>query len=379
MDSFRSSAVDPVRFGASDACPFLGLEEDSQSHYHGETQEHFCHRVDPPLPVRISQQTSYCLSEAYEECPVFLYYHRGLTPEETRTAFATGWGAALENGISGLLGNRRILTIILGVILVPLVIIAISLGVSGILNRSNPSPSQEITLATPTVAELLSQIEPSATSTSAPTTESSVALAAGSSPTPTATEISTNTPTATITPTSTNTPLPVDCGLPEAYTFHIVEGPILTPEPGFVYGTGDIPPAVQASWIIENNSACDWERLAVYSLPSLRTFAPLIIYEGERIELSGNDPAEVVGPGGVIEIALSFSPELSRYVSSEFALVINGFRLLDQQYLILEVQNWVTRISATPTVQTSDPDPDDPKSTSEPDDRPVATPPSTRP
>jgi hypothetical protein len=135
---------------------------------------------------------------------------------------------------------------------------------------------------------------------------------------------------------------------------------------------------VQASWKIVNNSTCAWESLALYSLSSFRTFAPLIIVDGERIELSGNNPDESVGPDGEIELALNFSPEVARYVSSEFALVINGYRLLEQPYLTLNVQNWVTRISITPTGP-SNSGSDKSNATSEPDDRPVATPPSTRP
>lgn len=379
MDLFRSMSVDPTGFGASDVCPFLGLKDDAESHYHGETSEHFCHRVDPALPVRLRQQSSYCLVEAYEECPVFLYYHRGLTPKETRMAFASGWGAAFENGLSGLLSNRRSLMIILAAILVPIIFIVIGVGVAAILDRLNPDRVEQVVVVSPTLEGVLDRIEPTSTIVPTSTPGDSIALAAFPSPTPEPSLTPTDEPTLTSTPTQTAIPFAVDCGTPASYNYVILDGPVLLPEIGFEYGSGDTPPVVQATWYVQNTSGCSWTNLALYSRASLRTFAPLVFVDGVQIELNPRSSTASVSPGDIVELALSFSPEVSRYVTSEFALVINGFRLLDQPNLVIDVRNWVIRIAASPTVKVPGTGPGVSKSTTEPDLREVATPPAERP
>jgi hypothetical protein len=65
-------------------CPFLGLREDSDTHFSTPSPGNYCHKVKPTEPIHLNHQESSCLSDAFPSCRVFSEDWRGPLPEEIR-------------------------------------------------------------------------------------------------------------------------------------------------------------------------------------------------------------------------------------------------------------------------------------------------------
>ncbi len=69
---------------AADACPYLGLADDADSHATFATDAHRCFRLANPTRIASGHQDTYCLSENHLTCPVYL----GQAVSETRPGAA---------------------------------------------------------------------------------------------------------------------------------------------------------------------------------------------------------------------------------------------------------------------------------------------------
>jgi hypothetical protein len=155
-------------------------------------------------------------------------------------------------------------------------------------------------------------------------------------------------PTAFVLPSETAGPTPTvteiipafTCQDIEAYTLELVEGPILTPEAGYVYGPGNPLPPIRSTWIIRNSGICDWVEILLVSRTSQRLLNPYLRVNGQLI-IPYTDSTYVVAPGEQVEILLGFTPSTARSIRSEWELVINGYNLTNQPPLSLDVNNWV--------------------------------------
>jgi len=58
-------------FDSQNACPFLGLQADSDSHLAYASNENYCHRGVSAKAIRTAHQQNYCLSAAHTQCAVF--------------------------------------------------------------------------------------------------------------------------------------------------------------------------------------------------------------------------------------------------------------------------------------------------------------------
>lgn len=88
----------------STVCPYLGwcTDRDTFAAYPSETN--CCHRAHPPAPVTLSHQASFCLSDKYPNCPMYLQpegsalpsnLRRKATQHETKQQNNKQWKAAL--------------------------------------------------------------------------------------------------------------------------------------------------------------------------------------------------------------------------------------------------------------------------------------------
>lgn len=161
-------------------CPYLGWCTDRDTFAAYPSEANCCHRGNSPAPVMLSHQASFCLSDAYSACPMYLQPEGGTFPKKLRrkTRLNTGWwrwnGRRLKLALIALVG------VTIGIFFV------FSFTMSGdewrALLGATATPWPTFTL-TP---------EPTATPTSTPT--------ATFTPTPTITP--------TFTPTFTPTPSP---------------------------------------------------------------------------------------------------------------------------------------------------------------------------
>lgn len=53
------------------ACPYLGLEDDTDRHWSGPSSEHRCLAIRPPPRLNVWQQSTYCLGEDHRACAHF--------------------------------------------------------------------------------------------------------------------------------------------------------------------------------------------------------------------------------------------------------------------------------------------------------------------
>ncbi len=74
----------PLEDSGISTCPFLGFFDDREVHYSYPEAGNCCHRVKPPQPVALSQQSGVCLggSRAYQNCPVNNDAWQGALPAE---------------------------------------------------------------------------------------------------------------------------------------------------------------------------------------------------------------------------------------------------------------------------------------------------------
>lgn len=52
-------------------CPFLGLQDDAETHMTFPSERNCCRHANPIQAISLYQQSAHCLSEAYIDCPVF--------------------------------------------------------------------------------------------------------------------------------------------------------------------------------------------------------------------------------------------------------------------------------------------------------------------
>jgi LysM repeat protein len=52
-------------------CPFLGMQDDSDTFFAYASPGNFCYKVKSPQPITNAHQVSCCLDSAYKKCPVF--------------------------------------------------------------------------------------------------------------------------------------------------------------------------------------------------------------------------------------------------------------------------------------------------------------------
>lgn len=196
------------------------------------------------------------------------------------------------------------------------------------------------------------------------------------SPTPSSTPTSTLTPTEippsdtpTPEPTFTATPVPYTCDDIQAYTFEIIQGPLLTPQPGYVYQPGSSGPPVRAGWIIKNTGFCEWNEILLNSASNGRLLNPFLRIDNRVVVIDYRNDRVSIPPGGQIEVLLGFVQSIAQGgIKGEWVLVINGFKLVDQPHLALDVPLWI--IDNRPTARPANP---------VSPERPSEEPPSTRP
>lgn len=409
MAAIPTSSFEPD-FGAAMPCPYLGLRDDPVTHFAWDNPEHHCHRVDPPQAIRIGHQQGYCLSGRFETCAVRNDLNPSPNPSKYRAVFegdAPTWlrlprfslpkvekdpspSTPFDREESG--GKRRTWMMVSAGLLISLTIIliwAIAINASGGRDQS-ATASGEIQLAETepaavTATDAPTVIPPTATFTQAP---SSTPTAQPSfTPTPTTDLAATQTMLAfTLSGTATPTQPLYGCDDSRAYTYSLLEGPILSPTPGYVYTSGDAPPVVTASWILENSGSCEWNSILLLSANSGRMLVPILYVDDKLFTPDEETGAVIAGPGGQVRVTLSFSPEIASSIRGEWIVVVNDFKLTSEAHLFLDVVNWIIRRFPTATTRpTARPGISPTKapgiipSPTQPSTRPTPTEPSTRP
>jgi len=67
--------------GAAGACPYLKLKRDKSTRFGFAHEYNYCHKSTNPLPVHTSYQSSTCLQEDHNQCPVFQQEWKGSLPK----------------------------------------------------------------------------------------------------------------------------------------------------------------------------------------------------------------------------------------------------------------------------------------------------------
>ncbi len=414
MDS--SENLKPIKKGTGPlgVCPYLGVQDDPATHFVWAKPGHFCYRVRPAQAIEPGHQENFCLNGRYPTCIVYPTSWRGPLPANvkddaymdwvkraamTKSSIASSGGSQTQTHEEGKntskfgmdlstlrdqadfiaeepiqlpwwkrRESRYILIGVSAIVLIGLVCWAAVLSIQSIIRVSSASSEQS-----PAGFELTSTAEAIALSVSAITpSEKVIAIM------PTITQLPTETPlpasTSTLVPdiatavlpeltatvdqgivisvTETATPNPYTCEDNRAYTLDIVRGPILVPEMGYIYSASTAPKNVSAGWILRNTSACTWENILLLSTASNRRLVPYLRINGQLVTETSESQAVSVPPGGEIEVGLVFPLYMARGIQSEWALVINNFKLLDRPHLVLDVNNWVIGLIAAPTSST---------------------------
>jgi hypothetical protein len=432
-----SENLKPLKKGTGPlgVCPYLGVQDDPATHFAWAKPGHFCYRVRPSQAIEPGHQENFCLNGKYPTCVVYPASWRGPLPANIKDDAYMDWvkrAAVIKSTITMSGGTQAaaqqaekttsrfgmdlstlreqadfiaeepitppwwkrregkyILIGVFAIILIGLVFWAVILSIQSIFSVNSASSEQS-----PAGLELTSTWEAIALNLSTDTNnEVVIAELPTHSPSPTDTPSPTSTSTrvpdtatpllqATTTPldltdmitaTGTATPNPFTCQDNRAYTLDIVRGPILVPEMGYVYSASTAPSNVSAGWILRNTSACTWENVLLLSIPSNRLLVPYIRLNGQLITEASENQAVSVPPGGEIEVGLIFPIYMASGIRSEWAVVINNFKLLDRPHLLMDVNNWVIGLNLSPTRTTNNRPPGS-------RDRPPAdTPPSIRP
>jgi hypothetical protein len=351
------------------ACPFLGVKDDPQTRLDYASLANCCHRVIPAQTVEFSHQKDFCLSQNYPACRVYVEpAHskklRGAHPAEFHArAQEDGSNEDPQAGLNDWYKDLQPANkeprrnwVMIGTALVVSILI---FGGFSIFNqwRSSIRQASSAALATSIDETIGRTATASAVSTQnlMQATLTQVAFLIGRptasptpSPSPTATPVpptyTSPPPTATIisTPSATATEVVVaSCDDIVAYRMALISGPALSPELGYIYNVGELPPVVLSDWTLKNDGPCEINQVALYSLTTSRMFAPILKKDGNTIKISSPDDSAMIAPGDVFDVILSFLPTQARYVTGEWVLVVNGFRLQDQPHLTMDAQNWV--------------------------------------
>lgn len=70
-------------------CPYLGLVDDQNSSNEHPSEDHACHRLLKPIPVKLSYQRSHCLNKSYINCPGYVTGWENGFPKSLRSNFRT--------------------------------------------------------------------------------------------------------------------------------------------------------------------------------------------------------------------------------------------------------------------------------------------------
>ena len=65
-------------------CPHLGLADDDRTAFAFPVAANHCYRVDPPVPVKLHYQSTYCLNEQHTACPIYRQQQRVSLPPNGR-------------------------------------------------------------------------------------------------------------------------------------------------------------------------------------------------------------------------------------------------------------------------------------------------------
>jgi hypothetical protein len=411
--------------GPLGVCPYLGVQDDAATHYAWAKPGHFCYRVRPPQAIAVSHQENHCMNGRYPTCVVYPASYKGVLPQQIRDDSFADWSAraaAIKTSIVTIGGSkadtqpvekstsrfgmdlsslrdqaefidddeeeapawwstRRGKIALAVLVLLPLIVLSTWAIIMTTWASQGAPPSEPIPVAADLTATwqaglaLLPSATPSPTET--PTQEPTATFTPTATPlpaTPTATQDSRPSDTPTLAATSTATIPPFTCQEIEAYTVELVEGPILTPEPGFVYSSGSAAPPIRSTWVVKNTSSCNWEEILLASRTSQRLLVPFLRIDGQLVVPNSDESQYAIAPGEQVEILLGFTLTSARSIRSAWDLVINGFRLTNQPPLSLDVYNWV--INPSPPAVIRDDDRDSSSGSSE---RPTQEPPSTRP
>ncbi len=152
-------------------CPHLGMLDDSSTCARYPTSTHACHRIDPPVPLILEQQSRTCLKPSFVDCPGYI----------------DGWNQGFPDELRGdpTIGNnksrlKKLLMLLIGGLLV-VVMIGILLRVSakagpknvvtivGGLNPYTPTETSAPSLTHTRLPTLTNTPEPSPTLTETPT------------------------------------------------------------------------------------------------------------------------------------------------------------------------------------------------------------------
>lgn len=419
MDQSRSEGKIKKGTGPLGVCPYLGVQDDPASHYMWAKPGHFCYRVRPAQAINVRHQENFCMNGRYPACVVYPASWRGALPPEVRDDTFVDLitrAARLKTSISSISASHpepqeaEKATSRFGVdlsslrdqadfveeeeerivpwwktrwgkwvliILLSLPIIVLSAWAVMITSRAsqdfppNPRTLEALSLTATWQAGLM--LAPSSTPTPSPPPPTPTITA---SPTPSSTPTSTLTPTEvppsdtpTPEPTPTATPVPYTCEDIQAYTFEIVQGPLLTPQPGYVYLPGSSGPPVRSGWIIKNTGFCTWNEILLRSASNGRLLNPFLRIDDRVVVVDYRNSQVSIPTGGQVEVLLGFTQSLAQDgIKGEWVLVINGFQLVDQPHLVLDVSVWIidNRPTALPARPVSP-------------ERPSEEPPSTRP
>jgi hypothetical protein len=268
-------------------------------------------------------------------------------------------------------GGRNVVFGVLALVMIALVFWAAILSVQSLFNVTSASMGQTLAepdltatwaalgLYTPTQTADVAAIASLPTETSIPTETPQPTQTWTPIPnTPTPTQSPVLSPTedlaAIVAATLASTSNPYTCQENQAYTYEIVRGPILVPEMGYEYSASTAPSLASAGWILRNTSPCTWESVLLLSVSSNRLLVPYIRQNGVLITEDSTSQAVTVPPSGEIEVGLAFPLYMARSIRSEWAVVINNFRLTDRPHLLLDINNWVLGMNISPTRTTSD-------------------------
>ncbi len=408
--------------GPLGVCPYLGVQDDPATHFAWAKPGHFCYRVRPPQAINVSHQENSCMNGRYPTCQVYPASFKGPLPSEIRDDNYTDWGtraAVIKTSITNIgtsqrdtipvekstarfgvdlsalrdqadfveeeevaatpwWSSRRGKVILIALIVLPILLLSTWAIIYTTRASENSPPTEPVPQTADLTATWQAALALLPSATASPTELPSPTPEPTSTPSPTATEIpATASPTAEVLPSDTPGPSPTStvtvpaltCEDIEAYTVEMVDGPILTPEPGYVYGTGKPLPPIRSTWVIRNTGGCTWDEILLISRTSQRLLSPFLRVNGQLI-IPYTNAEYSIAPGEQVEILLGFTTSVARSIRSDWGLVINGFNLDSQPLLSLDVHNWV--INGQPTSNT----PIDDGSPSKPPD---PEPPSTRP
>lgn len=420
--------------GPLGVCPYLGVQDDPATHFAWAKPGHFCYRIRPAQPIAPQHQENYCLNGRYPTCVVYPASWKGALPPGVRddaysersrravgikspdTSAAKGqdevekstsrFGMDLaslrdqsdfieEEPLPIPWWKRRSGIILLAALVIfPILILSVWAIVNSsraqgesatpltgnlsapldltatwqagqmVLQQDSPTPE----LPTPAPPTYTPTFEPTVTDTprptqilSSPTSIIGVAsISATTNPTP-------------LLPNTTATLNPYTCQERGAYVYELGSGPLLNPEAGTDYRSGDMPLTVSSSWQVKNTSSCTWNSIVLLSIASNRLLMPYINLDGTVFIPESPEQNLSIAPGEQITVGLGFPLYMARGIRGEWALVINGFRLVEQPHLKLDVTNWIIGIEPKATQRTSDRPPGS-RNDSEP-----PTPPSIRP